>query len=146
MVVDSCRIMTFPIFLLLLSAAFVRQGMAEKALVILDDPLIQGTHSLYFGDLISRGYEISFKSASDRKLQLKDWDEWLFDKIILFAPSASGRQICSGRRVCGKLRHFWRDGTAAHLSFWIVRALQGILNISCRYHCNSLASTRLSPM
>ncbi len=84
--------MMFPVLLLLLSTAFTCQASSQKVLVLLDDLKTRSTHSLYFNDLISRGYEISFKSASDKKLQLKDWDEWLYDKIVLLAPTATGGQ------------------------------------------------------
>lgn len=82
----------FPLLLLLLSTVFTCQASSQKVLVLLDDSKIRSTHSLYFNDVISRGYEISFQTASNRKLQLKDWDEWLYDKIILFAPTATGGQ------------------------------------------------------
>lgn len=82
--------MMLPILLLLLTTAFTCQASSQSVLVLLDDPKIRSTHSMYFNDLISRGHEISFKSASDKKLQLKDWDEWLYDKIVIFAPTATG--------------------------------------------------------
>lgn len=81
-----------PVLLLLLSTAFTCQASSEKLLVLVDDLKVRSTHSIYFSDLISRGYEISFKSVNDKKLQLKDWDEWLYDKVILFAPTATGGQ------------------------------------------------------
>ena len=91
MSVDGCsRIMITPVFILLICAVLTFQASAQKVLVLVDDPLLRSTHSLYFSDLTSRGYDIAFKSASDRKLQLKDWDDWLYDKIVIFAPSATG--------------------------------------------------------
>ncbi len=86
------RTMIRPVLFLLLAAALTCRASEQKVLVLLDDPLIRSTHSLFFSDLSSRGYEISFKSASDRKLQLKDWDEWLYQKVIVFAPSATGKE------------------------------------------------------
>lgn len=91
--------MMFPVLLLLLSTVLPCQASSQKVLVLLDDLKTRSTHSLYFNDLISKGCEISFKSASDKKLQLKDWDEWLYDKIVLFAPTATGGQGAFNRQL-----------------------------------------------
>jgi len=71
------------------------QCAASRVLVLYDDPFVRASHSTYFADLISRGYEVSIKAASDRSLKLRDWDEWLYDKIIIFAPSVIGESPCS---------------------------------------------------
>lgn len=75
---------------LLLIAAIISRAAADKILVVVDDPLIRNTHSQYFSDLIGRGHDVAIRSAGDKKLQLKDWDEWLYDKLVLFAPRADG--------------------------------------------------------
>jgi hypothetical protein len=80
-----CGLFLFAICVVLTQAA------SDKVLVLLDDPLVLNTHSQYFSDLIHRGYDLSFRSASDKKLHVKDWDEWLYDKLILFAPTAEGK-------------------------------------------------------
>ena len=75
---------------LLAGSAIAVQTAGKSVLVLVDDPLIRHTHSLYFADLASRGYELTFRAAGDKKLQLRDWDEWLYDKLVIFAPSATG--------------------------------------------------------
>ena len=115
---NSSKIMITPVFILLISAALTCQASTQKVLVLLDDPLIRSTHSLYFSDLTSRGYDIFFKSASDRKLQLKDWDEWLYEKLIIFAPSATGeRTLHHGISRWLHRRFDGRDGPTGRASF-----------------------------
>ena len=81
--------------LLLLCAVICSNASSESVLVLFDDPLIRHTHSLYFGDLTSRGYSLTFRAAGDKKLQLRNWDEWMYDKIIIFAPTAAGVMLLS---------------------------------------------------
>ena len=78
------------IVLLLLSAFIPAHASNERVLVLVDDPFIRHTHSVYFGDLTSRGYSLTFRAAADKKLQLRDWDEWMFEKLIIFAPTVTG--------------------------------------------------------
>ena len=78
------------LLLLLVSTAVCTHAFSDSVLVLVDDPFIRHTHSLYFGDLASRGYSLTFRAAGDKKLQLRDWDQWMYDKIIIFAPTAAG--------------------------------------------------------
>ena len=87
--------MFLPVWALLLlfwTAAAV-QASGQNVLVILDDPSIKHTHSTYLEDLATRGYDLTFRTVGDRKLQVRDWDDWLYDQLIVFAPSATGELL-----------------------------------------------------
>eukprot|EP00742_Colponemidia_sp_Colp-10_P003777 GILJ01004020.1.p1 GENE.GILJ01004020.1~~GILJ01004020.1.p1 ORF type:complete len:453 (+),score=72.39 GILJ01004020.1:42-1361(+) len=60
----------------------------SRTLVILDDGAIQNSHSSFFQSLQARGHRLTFKMADDSEIRLKRYGEFLFDNIILFAPSA----------------------------------------------------------
>jgi len=55
---------------------------------LLDDLALQSSHSLFFDSLSSRGYALDFKLADDPKIGLKRYGQYLYDGLILFAPSA----------------------------------------------------------
>jgi oligosaccharyltransferase complex subunit beta len=67
------------------SASPPAAAASQKVLVLLEGLDLQESHSEFFGGLSSRGYQLDFKQISDKKLQLKNWDEWLYDKVIIFA-------------------------------------------------------------
>ncbi|XP_057814963.2 dolichyl-diphosphooligosaccharide--protein glycosyltransferase 48 kDa subunit [Cryptomeria japonica] len=60
----------------------------QRLLVLLDDLAIKSSHSLFFKSLTDRGYQLDFKLAHDPKLALQRYGEYLYDGLILFAPSA----------------------------------------------------------
>ncbi|KAL3159401.1 hypothetical protein ABBQ38_009831 [Trebouxia sp. C0009 RCD-2024] len=67
------------------------QGDAEvmnrfrRVLALLDDTAFKSTHSVFFNSLSSRGYHITYSAATAPDLAIKDWDVYLYDKIIIFA-------------------------------------------------------------
>eukprot|EP00744_Colponema_vietnamica_P003219 GILI01004968.1.p1 GENE.GILI01004968.1~~GILI01004968.1.p1 ORF type:complete len:425 (+),score=163.19 GILI01004968.1:46-1320(+) len=71
----------------LLAVAVVAQH-GTRTLVIMDDNSVQNSHSTFFKDLESRGHKLTYKVAGDSSLKLKEYGEYLFDNIVLFAPSA----------------------------------------------------------
>ena len=73
----------------LLSVNFA-QASEKKVLVILEDLQVKSTHSILFGHLRQLGYQLEYKAADDKKLQIRDWDSWLYDKIICFAAAVPG--------------------------------------------------------
>lgn len=60
----------------------------RRILVLLDDLALQSSHSLFLDSLSSRGYALDFKLADDPKIGLKRYGQYLYDGLILFAPSA----------------------------------------------------------
>ncbi|XP_014254166.1 dolichyl-diphosphooligosaccharide--protein glycosyltransferase 48 kDa subunit [Cimex lectularius] len=59
----------------------------NETLVLLDNLAIKETHSLFFKSLKDRGYSLTFKLADDPALVLSRYGEFLYDHLILFAPS-----------------------------------------------------------
>jgi len=58
-----------------------------KTLVLLDSTFIKETHSRFFRGLKDRGFELTFKLADDTSLSLIKYGEFLYDHLIIFAPS-----------------------------------------------------------
>ena len=75
---------------MILLAALCSCASASKVLVLYDDPLIRSTHSRFLSGLHSQGHTVTIKSVTDGSLKLRDWDEWLYEKLIIFAPGAAG--------------------------------------------------------
>ena len=67
-------------------------------LALLDDTAIKSTHSIFFNSLTSRGYQITYSAANAPELAIKDWDIYLYDKIIVFASNTPGTILrqCAG--------------------------------------------------
>ncbi|CAL8363885.1 unnamed protein product [Lota lota] len=58
-----------------------------KTLVLLDNVNIRDTHSIFFRSLADRGFDLSFKTADDPSLSLIKYGQFLYDHLIIFAPS-----------------------------------------------------------
>ncbi|XP_031830572.1 dolichyl-diphosphooligosaccharide--protein glycosyltransferase non-catalytic subunit Ost48 [Nomia melanderi] len=56
-------------------------------LVLLDNLAIKETHSIFFKTLQDSGYTLTFKLADDANLQLSKYREYLYEHLIIFAPS-----------------------------------------------------------
>ena len=81
---DSVRVIIV-ILAIVSSVLGTRDG--KKTLVLLENLSIKETHSVFFSDLISRGYQLVFKLADDSNLALSKYGEYLYDHLIIFAPS-----------------------------------------------------------
>jgi Oligosaccharyltransferase 48 kDa subunit beta len=66
---------------------------ARRVLVLVDDLALRSSHSIFFNSLISRGYQLEFKLADDASLSIQRYGEFLYDGLILFAPSASRKSL-----------------------------------------------------
>lgn len=71
----------------LLFVAVEASGSGKKTLVLLENLSIRESHSVFFNDLKSRGYQLTFKMADDASLALSKYGEYLYDNLIIFAPS-----------------------------------------------------------
>lgn len=81
-------IMTMILFISTQSRSFsIENPTDRKILVLLEDIVIKSTHSLYFKALQSRGYELDFKLADDKNIALEKYGKYLYDGLILFAPT-----------------------------------------------------------
>ena len=66
---------------------FVASVEGKNTLVLLENLSIKDTHSIFFDDLKSRGYSLSFKLADDPGLALSKHGVYLYENLIVFAPS-----------------------------------------------------------
>ena len=55
--------------------------------MLLENLYMRDTHSIFFDDLNSRGYQLTFKLADDPNLALSKYGEYLYDHLVIFAPS-----------------------------------------------------------
>lgn len=73
--------------LVIFQLAVLALSIKPKTLVLLDDWSIRDTHSIYFRGLKENGYELTFRLASDPSLKLSKYGEFLFDHLVIFAPT-----------------------------------------------------------
>ncbi|XP_047349278.1 dolichyl-diphosphooligosaccharide--protein glycosyltransferase 48 kDa subunit [Vespa velutina] len=77
--------LTFKYLSFLCIFAFANAG--GPTLVLLDNLAIKETHSIFFRTLQDGGYSLIFKLADDANLQLSKYGEYLYQHLIIFAPS-----------------------------------------------------------
>ena len=58
-----------------------------KVLVLLDNLAIKESHSTFFKILSDMGFSLTYKTADDSSIVLKKYGAFLFDHLVLFAPS-----------------------------------------------------------
>ena len=75
---------------LTLLISIVLCGENKRTLVLLDNPTIRESHSMFFKSLTDRGFTLNMKSVNDSNLALTNYGEYLYDNIIIFAPTANG--------------------------------------------------------
>ena len=83
--------------LLLLFPGLEAAAQGRRVLALLDDTALKSSHSLFFSSLTSQGYQITYSAANAPGLSIKDWDVYLYDKIIVFASSTTGKLAISMR-------------------------------------------------
>lgn len=71
---------------LLTLASQVRHSECST-LVLIDNAGIKETHSIFFDSLKEKGFELTFKLADDPGLALTKYGEYLYENLIIFAPS-----------------------------------------------------------
>ena len=73
--------------LLVALAALNEVESSRKTLVLLENLYLKDTHSIFFDDLDQRGYNLVFKLADESNLALSKYGEYLYENLIIFAPS-----------------------------------------------------------
>lgn len=79
------------LILLLIGPATAAQG---KVLVLLDDLELKSSVSSFLDILKGRGYELDVRAIDDASLQLRQWEEWLYDKLVIFGSSKGEQRCC----------------------------------------------------
>jgi len=59
----------------------------NKVLVLLDNLAMQQSYSIFFNELKARGHKLTFHAADDPSLTLTEYGEYLYDHLIIFAPT-----------------------------------------------------------
>jgi oligosaccharyltransferase complex subunit beta len=75
--------------LLVVTAAAADEGgpRGRRVLVLVDDLAVRSSHSAFFASLQGRGFDLDFRLADDPKLSLHRYGQYLYDGLVLFAPS-----------------------------------------------------------
>lgn len=85
------KILTILTFFLLItthSLSFSPENPKDpRILILLDDFAIKSSHSIFFNSLQSRGYHLDFKLADDSSIALQRYGQYLYDGLIIFAPT-----------------------------------------------------------
>ena len=77
----------FVLCLLAFGTSGTRSG--KKTLVLLENLSIKDSHSVFFSDLVSRGYQLVYKLADESNLALSKYGVYLYDHLIIFADLAA---------------------------------------------------------
>jgi len=83
--VDTCRFAGFFLVFLLSLSSF--SFAWKRTLVLIDNANTKETHSIFFGSLKDKGYELMYRTADDPSLALVKYGEFLYDNLIIFSPS-----------------------------------------------------------
>lgn len=73
--------------LTLLLAVILNFANADRVLVLVDNPSIRNTHSIFLKSLEERGHQVTISMADDANLSLISYGESNYDHLIIFAPS-----------------------------------------------------------
>jgi oligosaccharyltransferase complex subunit beta len=79
----------------------------QRILLLVDNNNIEKTHSIFLKSLRDRGYTLTVKKADDASLSLTKFGEFLYDHVIVFAPSVEGnfkiKNICISLEFGGSI-------------------------------------------
>jgi len=75
-------------FCMLAVLCLVGVSVADKrVLVLLENLAVKETHSIYFKNMADAGFDLTFKGADDATLNIKKFGEFLYDHLVVFAPT-----------------------------------------------------------
>jgi len=66
----------------------IESSKSSKVLVLMQDDAIATSHSMFFNGLKEKGYSLELTTVSNESAQLRVFDEWQYDNLVLFAPAA----------------------------------------------------------
>ena len=66
------------------------EGKEPKVLTLFESVAYASTYSQYLDHVRKQGYEIEQRSATDPDLHLREWDDWKYEKLIIFASGIKG--------------------------------------------------------
>lgn len=77
----------------------------RKTLILLDDMLDRFSYSLFFDSLKGRGHTLSFLTTDSADLILVKYGEYLYDNIVLLAPSVENFNVISFEDILEFVNH-----------------------------------------
>ena len=78
---------------LLATSAPVVNAASDKVLVLLDNLSMQQTHSKFLQNLNSKAFDVTYATLDTKTIQLKDWDDWLFERLVILGGKTSEMQL-----------------------------------------------------
>lgn len=84
------RIAGFSALLCLVLAVFANVVYADKKVLALVQDNTKDHYSIFFDSLSAYGFSVDIKGHKDSGLKLKEYDTWLYDHLVIFAPKAEG--------------------------------------------------------
>jgi len=84
-----CILAPAALLLVLLAASSTPAAASDnkRVLALLESLAVKETHSIFFKLLTDQGFSVTYKVADDSSLALKKYGEFLFDHIVVFAPT-----------------------------------------------------------
>ncbi|KAL3077130.1 hypothetical protein niasHS_013119 [Heterodera schachtii] len=79
--------MKFPLAFFSLCLFAFAEVAADRVLLLIDNPTIRDSHSVFIKSLEERGHSVVIAMADDPNLSLIKFGEFLYDHLIIFAPS-----------------------------------------------------------
>ena len=79
--------------LLVIAAQAADEYSVPRTLLLAQTLSIKESHSRFLQFLEATGRELDVREVSDDTLRLRDWDIWLYNEIIIFAPQAVGASL-----------------------------------------------------
>lgn len=59
----------------------------RRVLVLLENLAVKETHSIFFKQISEQGFKVDFKVADDPTIAIKKYGEYLYENLVIFAPS-----------------------------------------------------------
>jgi hypothetical protein len=69
----------------------------KRVLALIGSTDVKASHSKFLKGLSDAGLEVDVKLAKDAELNLRDYDEWHYDHLLLLAPTATGAARAPGQ-------------------------------------------------
>lgn len=67
----------------------------EKVLVLLDSLEMQETHSKFLHNINPKVFDVTVGTMDTKSIKLREWDNWLFDKLVILGGATSKTAIQS---------------------------------------------------
>lgn len=84
----SLRASTLLVGAILVASAV--ESKVPKVLTLFESVAYASSYSQYLDQIRKQGYEIEQRSALDPDLHLREWDDWKYEKLIIFASGIKG--------------------------------------------------------